>query len=100
MKKLIGLSLLACVPAVMGGCVSLFTTVDLVNDTASPVRVTLYYGYVTQYYGDDPSVEVNTLAASGQKKEFDVPPGQHAAIECHDVIAHQTRRTALAGLSA
>jgi hypothetical protein len=101
MRKLVGLLLLSCVPSLMGGCISLFTTVDLVNDTASPVHVTLYYGYVTQYSGGDPSVEVNALAASGQKKEFDIQPGQTAAFsdDCAVVraIAIQQAEISVAG---
>jgi hypothetical protein len=98
MKKLVGLLLVACVPSIMGGCVSLFTTVDLVNNTTSPVHATLYYGYATQFSGADQTAVKNALAASGVKKEFDIQPGATASFfdDCANVRAIFVQQAQLA----
>jgi hypothetical protein len=81
-KKLVGLLLLACVPPMMGGCITFFTTMELVNNTDYPLHVSLYYSVVSS---DQASVVKN----SGVKTEFDVAPGETAALvqSCPDVQA-------------
>jgi len=72
MRKWAVVTIIACVPWIIGGCLSPSNTfVELVNNAEHPVEVTLYYGS-SQYTTKE------LLEAFGTQRQFTLAAGQPA----------------------